>query len=989
MLSFGNKLSAQAIGLNNATPDASSILDMVATNRGVLVPRMLAAQKAAIVSPANGLLIYQTDGVAGFYYNAGTPGVPNWVPFITPTTGWLVGGNSPGVSSILGTLDNSAMTIQTGSGALNIGTDAVAKTITLGNLTGATTTNIKSGTVGVLINDATAANTPVKIATGSTTGQVNIGNTTGKVSIAQTIAPLTSLDVNGAYSARYTSAAPAAAVAIPANVSLFRLTLAAGGGTANALSVAAPADGQYLTIANLDDDAATFATYTIPVTTGVSTFVYDGTSATWRLISTNSGIGIRWDQLINPSANLTLSHGTNITTMNFANTTTTAFAINNTALTTGTGLAITSSNSAATGNAFITSSNSTGASVNGIARFNFSAVHTGNGLQIDDATASGTALALNVNGLGAGTGLAITSSNLTTTGNLFAVTSSTGFPSAAGIARFNFTGTHSGNGLQIDDATNVGTVQSITASALTTGTGLSITSSNAASVGNAFITSSNSTGLATNGIARFNFTGAHTGNGLQIDDATTTGIAQSITANLLTTGTGLNITSTSAITTGSLFNANHTTGIIANAGGSVARITSSAANTAGSVLYVNASGASTSGTNGVAVISNSGTGLGLRVNDDGTDTDATPVVVDATGKVGMGTATPNGALHIFETTGTTLSPTAASLILEHGNSGGQSSILFKSTVNTGSDYGYIQYIDDGSTNPAGSTGENGLLEIGIQNDGPNVSLPNVDDIAIMSSGNVGIGTRGPSSFLHVVQPAITAAGAFTGFTFTGGAHTALSASTEVPDVKFDFARTVTFAAGAKTLQAAMLITPPTYAFSGATTVTNPATVRITGPPVAGANATFTTPNIALDVRGTIIGAIPVVAYSFNNDDKDNGDDQYLGLMAASKPSTNEVWIRVTTTKDISMANIDATGSYSAWINFGSPTGSVVAPYIIALTCTAMITRDDQNECTAVLVARMSDGTCYIRSTNSGATSALNLQNTANWSAWISFSSPGM
>ncbi len=48
--------------------------------QGVLAPRMTAAQRSpGIANPATGLLVYQTDGASGFYYNAGTPGTPNWV----------------------------------------------------------------------------------------------------------------------------------------------------------------------------------------------------------------------------------------------------------------------------------------------------------------------------------------------------------------------------------------------------------------------------------------------------------------------------------------------------------------------------------------------------------------------------------------------------------------------------------------------------------------------------------------------------------------------------------------------------------------------------------------------------------------------------------------------------------------------------------------------------------------------------------------------
>jgi hypothetical protein len=111
------------------------------------------------------------------------------------------------------------------------------------------------------------------------------------------------------------------------------------------------------------------------------------------------------------------------------------------------------------------------------------------------------------------------------------------------------------------------------------------------------------------------------------------------------------------------------------------------------------------------------------------------------GNVGIGLTAPNGKLHLYEATGTTVTATAATLILEHGNSGGTSGILFKSAVNSASDHGYIKYLDDGSGN--GSTTENSLLEIG--------SMDNTDDhVAIMSSGNVGVNTRAPKSDLHVL-----------------------------------------------------------------------------------------------------------------------------------------------------------------------------------------------------------------------------------------------
>lgn len=75
------------VGIGTSTPAASAILDVTSTEKGVLIPRMNKIQRDAISSPTEGLLIYQSDNIPGFYYYSGT----NWVSL----TGFGPGGNTP------------------------------------------------------------------------------------------------------------------------------------------------------------------------------------------------------------------------------------------------------------------------------------------------------------------------------------------------------------------------------------------------------------------------------------------------------------------------------------------------------------------------------------------------------------------------------------------------------------------------------------------------------------------------------------------------------------------------------------------------------------------------------------------------------------------------------------------------------------------------------------------------------------------------------
>lgn len=60
------------VGIGTSSPNNSAVLDIQSNSKGVLLPRLLEAQRNAISSPATGLLVFQSDGVSGFYFYNGT-----------------------------------------------------------------------------------------------------------------------------------------------------------------------------------------------------------------------------------------------------------------------------------------------------------------------------------------------------------------------------------------------------------------------------------------------------------------------------------------------------------------------------------------------------------------------------------------------------------------------------------------------------------------------------------------------------------------------------------------------------------------------------------------------------------------------------------------------------------------------------------------------------------------------------------------------------
>jgi uncharacterized protein (TIGR02145 family) len=77
MITLLPSLLLSQVVVGAGTPDGSALLEMQSTTGGVLPPRMTQAQRDAIVSPATGLLLFNT-GSGCLEINVGMPSLPEW-----------------------------------------------------------------------------------------------------------------------------------------------------------------------------------------------------------------------------------------------------------------------------------------------------------------------------------------------------------------------------------------------------------------------------------------------------------------------------------------------------------------------------------------------------------------------------------------------------------------------------------------------------------------------------------------------------------------------------------------------------------------------------------------------------------------------------------------------------------------------------------------------------------------------------------------------
>jgi Chaperone of endosialidase len=190
MLLAGNIFSQSfSVNTDGSSADASAILDVKSTTKGILIPRLTKVQKNSISAPATGLMIYQTGpDSTGFYYYNGT--IWNWMLALPQGSYWSLLGNTgtDTLVNFIGTTDNMPIRIRQNNrwiGQFNSNN----KTFSLGTIAGS---SITTGTANVFIGDSAAyiatsaagntivgANAATALSTG--TQNVIIGYLAGKV----------------------------------------------------------------------------------------------------------------------------------------------------------------------------------------------------------------------------------------------------------------------------------------------------------------------------------------------------------------------------------------------------------------------------------------------------------------------------------------------------------------------------------------------------------------------------------------------------------------------------------------------------------------------------------------------------------------------------------------------------------------------------------------------------------------------------------------
>lgn len=158
LLSFAFSMSVMGafaqkdnVGIGTTRPDQSAALEISSSNKGLLTPRMSLQQRNAIQNPAQGLMIYQTDLLSGFYFYDGK----EWKPMTSETNAnsvadannWgLLGNSGTTNANFIGTTDSQPFRIKVNNNRVAYFDNTGYENLFIGSVSGIN--SIQSGTPG-------------------------------------------------------------------------------------------------------------------------------------------------------------------------------------------------------------------------------------------------------------------------------------------------------------------------------------------------------------------------------------------------------------------------------------------------------------------------------------------------------------------------------------------------------------------------------------------------------------------------------------------------------------------------------------------------------------------------------------------------------------------------------------------------------------------------------------------------------------------------
>src|SRR5687767_6354343 len=143
---FFTTVAQAQVGIGTTSPNASAQLDISSADKGILIPRLTAAEAAAIISPATGLLVFQTDNGAGFYFYNGAA----WTPLHSGVLSIENGGTGSSTQNFVDVNTNQSVAgTKTFSDDIRVNTEiSVGKGTSLGSQNTVLGNQATSGTTG-------------------------------------------------------------------------------------------------------------------------------------------------------------------------------------------------------------------------------------------------------------------------------------------------------------------------------------------------------------------------------------------------------------------------------------------------------------------------------------------------------------------------------------------------------------------------------------------------------------------------------------------------------------------------------------------------------------------------------------------------------------------------------------------------------------------------------------------------------------------------